>query len=101
MLSLLILPNQIDIVTIRDMSFCKRIVSYKDITWEQRKFGDVGSVSMCKRIFKNETSDGGDIPFYKIGTFGGEPDAYISRELFEEYKKKFSLVIDKIRLKQK
>ena len=90
MLSLLILPNQIDIVTIRDMSFCKRIVSYKDITWEQRKFGDVGSVSMCKRIFKNETSDGGDIPFYKIGTFGGEPDAYISRELFEEYKKKFS-----------
>ena len=59
-------------------------------SWEQRKFGDVGSVSMCKRIFKNETSDGGDIPFYKIGTFGGEPDAYISRELFEEYKKKFS-----------
>ena len=58
--------------------------------WEQRKFGDVGSVSMCKRIFKNETSDGGDIPFYKIGTFGGEPDAYISRELFEEYKQKFS-----------
>ena len=47
-------------------------------TWEQRKFGDVGSVSMCKRIFKNETSDVGDIPFYKIGTFGGEPDAYIS-----------------------
>lgn len=58
--------------------------------WEQRKFGDVGSVSMCKRIFKNETSDNGEIPFYKIGTFGGEPDAYISRELFEEYKGKFS-----------
>ena len=58
--------------------------------WEQRTFGDVGSVSMCKRIFKNETSDGGDIPFYKIGTFGGEPDAYISRELFEEYKEKYS-----------
>ena len=58
--------------------------------WEQRKFGDVGSVSMCKRIFKNETSDVGDIPFYKIGTFGGEPDAYISRELFDEYREKFS-----------
>lgn len=58
--------------------------------WEQRKFGDIGSVSMCKRIFKNETSDDGDIPFYKIGTFGGEPDAYISRELFEEYRAKFS-----------
>ena len=58
--------------------------------WEQRKFGDIGSVSMCKRIFKDETSDEGDIPFYKIGTFGGEPDAYISRELFEEYRAKFS-----------
>ena len=58
--------------------------------WEQRKLGDVGSVSMCKRIFKDETSDGGGIPFYKIGTFGGEPDAYISRELFKEYKDKFS-----------
>ena len=55
--------------------------------WEQRKFGDVGSVAMCKRIFKEQTSEEGDIPFYKIGTFGGTPDAYISRELFEEYKK--------------
>ena len=57
--------------------------------WEQRKFGDVGSVSMCKRIFKDETNDDGDIPFFKIGTFGGEPDAYISRELFEDYKAKY------------
>ena len=58
--------------------------------WEQRKFGDVGSVSMCKRVFKEETSLEGDIPFFKIGTFGGTPDAFISRELFEEYKAKFS-----------
>ncbi|WP_044936554.1 restriction endonuclease subunit S [Pseudobutyrivibrio sp. LB2011] len=58
--------------------------------WEQRKFGDVGTVSMCKRIFKDETTPEGDIPFFKIGTFGSEPDAYISRELFEEYKSKFS-----------
>ena len=58
--------------------------------WEQREFGDVGSVSMCKRIFKEETTDNGDIPFYKIGTFGSTPDAYISRELFEEYKSKYS-----------
>ena len=57
--------------------------------WEQRKFGDVGSVAMCKRIFKEQTSEEGDIPFYKIGTFGGTPDAYISRELFEEYKKAY------------
>ena len=57
--------------------------------WEQRKFGDLGSVVMCKRIFKEQTSPQGDIPFYKIGTFGADPDAFISRELFEEYKGKF------------
>ena len=57
--------------------------------WEQRKLGDIGSVSMCRRIFKDQTSKTGDIPFYKIGTFGGEPDAFISTELFEEYKEKY------------
>lgn len=57
--------------------------------WEKRKFGDLGSVSMCKRIFKEQTATEGDIPFYKIGTFGGEPDAFISRALFEEYKEKY------------
>lgn len=66
-------------------------IRFKDFTedWEQRKFGDLGNVSMCKRIFKEQTSTEGDIPFYKIGTFGGEPDAYITRELYEEYKEKF------------
>ena len=59
------------------------------ITWEQRKLGEIGSVSMCRRIFKEQTSENGEIPFYKIGTFGGEADAFISRELFEEYKAKY------------
>ena len=58
--------------------------------WEQRKFEDYGTVSMCKRIFKNETSDSGDIPFYKIGTFGDQADAFISNEKYEYYKSKFS-----------
>ena len=44
---------------------------------------------MCKRIFKEQTSPEGEIPFYKIGTFGSTPDAFISRELFEKYKSKF------------
>ena len=44
---------------------------------------------MCKRIFKEQTSDEGEVPFYKIGTFGGVPDAFISRELFDEYKVKY------------
>ena len=26
--------------------------------WEQRKFKDVGTVSMCKRIFKEKTDKG-------------------------------------------
>ena len=62
-----------------------RFKGYED-AWEQRKFGDVGTVAMCKRIFKEETSENGEVPFYKIGTFGGEPDAYISREVYEKYK---------------
>ncbi len=52
--------------------------------------GEVGEVRMCKRILKKQTSDNGDIPFYKIGTFGKEANSYISRELFEEYKKKYN-----------
>ncbi|WP_414046930.1 restriction endonuclease subunit S [Macrococcus equi] len=44
---------------------------------------------MNKRIFKDQTATTGDIPFYKIGTFGSNPDAFISKELFEEYKSKF------------
>ena len=58
--------------------------------WEKVSFGQLGSVAMCKRIFKDQTMDKGEVPFYKIGTFAMEPDAYISKELFIEYKSKFS-----------
>ena len=44
--------------------------------------GNVGRVAMCKRIMKNQTTSTGNIPFYKIGTFGKKPDAFISSELF-------------------
>ena len=66
-------------------------IRFKGFTddWEQRKFGDIGSIAMCKRIFKEQTSDEGEVPFYKIGTFGVEPDAFISKELFDEYKTKY------------
>ena len=46
--------------------------------WEQRKLGEFGSVAMCKRIYKEQTSEQGDVPFFKIGTFGADPDAFIS-----------------------
>ena len=59
------------------------------ITWEQRKLGDIGRVAMNRRIFKEQTSAEGSVPFYKIGTFGGEPDAFISDELYQEYKERF------------
>ena len=45
---------------------------------------------MCKRIMKNQTFDKGDVPFYKIGTFGKEADAYISYDIFNEYKSNYS-----------
>ena len=58
--------------------------------WDCVKIGNVASVLMCKRIFADQTSDHGEIPFYKIGTFGKQADAFISRTLYNEYKNKFS-----------
>lgn len=57
--------------------------------WEQRKLGEFGSVAMCKRIYKEQTSEQGDVPFFKIGTFGADPDAFISNELFEDFKRTY------------
>ena len=59
-------------------------------SWEQRRLGELGSVVMCKRIYKDQTTERGDVPFFKIGTFGGEPDAFISNELFEKYQELYS-----------
>ena len=44
---------------------------------------------MCRRILKNQTQSIENIPFYKIGTFGGQADSYITKELFYEYKSKY------------
>ena len=45
---------------------------------------------MCKRIMAVQTNTDSGVPFYKIGTIGEKADAYISKELFDEYKKKYS-----------
>ena len=58
--------------------------------WEEKKLGDIGTAKMCKRVLKEQTGEKGDIPFFKIRTFGGVPDAFISRELYEELKSKYS-----------
>ncbi|WP_291087666.1 MULTISPECIES: restriction endonuclease subunit S [unclassified Empedobacter] len=70
--------------------FREQLFSFKEGNIEFKTLGDIGNVKMCKRIFKNETKDFGDIPFYKIGTFGKTANAYISRELYEDYKEKYS-----------
>ena len=59
-----------------------------EVRWMKMK--DIGKVCMCKRILKSQTSSYGDVPFFKIGTFGGNADAYISQALFNEYKAKYS-----------
>lgn len=67
-----------------------QLLTFEEGSTEWKTLGDIGEVRMCKRIYKDQTSDVGDIPFYKIGTFGKEPDAFITRELFDEYKAKYS-----------
>jgi len=57
--------------------------------WARKKLGDDCNILMCKRIFSEETSEDEEIPFYKIGTLGNLPDAFIKRDLYEEYKNKY------------
>ncbi len=67
-----------------------QLFSFKEGEVEWKALGEIGEVRMCKRILKSQTSSEGEIPFYKIGTFGKEPDSYISRKLFNEFKEKYS-----------
>ncbi|MCB0413366.1 MAG: restriction endonuclease subunit S [Bdellovibrionales bacterium] len=62
----------------------------KDGDWKVKKLGEFCNVLMCKRIFAEQTNPSTGVPFYKIGTLGGKPDAYISKELFNEYKSKYN-----------
>jgi len=54
------------------------------------RLGDIGKVLMCKRVLKHQTSDTGEIPFFKISTFGGVPDTFISEELYEDFKTNYN-----------
>ena len=58
--------------------------------WVQKTVGDVSEVLMCKRIFAEETNPSEGVPFYKIGTLGGVPDAFIFRDKFEDYKSRYN-----------
>ena len=56
------------------------------VDWTPMQLKDLGYIQMCRRIFQSQTKAYGAIPFYKISTFGGKADAYISQELYEQYK---------------
>ncbi|WQY02596.1 restriction endonuclease subunit S [Helicobacter pylori] len=58
--------------------------------WQKVRLGDIGKPCMCKRVMKHQTTRYGEIPFYKIGTFGNTADAFISKKLFLEHKTKYS-----------
>lgn len=58
--------------------------------WDAVCLGDVSEVRMCKRILAGQTQKIDAVPFFKIGTFGGEPDAYIPQFLYEDFKAKYS-----------
>jgi type I restriction enzyme S subunit len=63
---------------------------FENSDWETKTLGEIGDPKMCKRILKHQTNTTGEIPFYKIGTFGKIPDAFISKEIYDEYRTKYS-----------
>lgn len=78
--------NLDNLITLHHRKYMKNI-DLSLFAWEQRKLGELGTVQTCKRIFKEQTSEQGDIPFFKNGTIGLEPDSYISREVYEEFRR--------------
>ena len=73
------------------LTFTKIGGGTQSVTW--MKMSEIGNICMCKRIMKEQTNNIGGVPFYKIGTFGKVADAYISRELYEDYKNRFSFPV--------
>ncbi len=67
-----------------------QIFSQKGNGWEEKTLGEVGKVSMCKRILKQQTNTEEGIPFYKIGTFGKVANAYIPEKIYNDFKSKYS-----------
>jgi type I restriction enzyme S subunit len=65
-----------------------RFPEFRD-SWEDFKLGELGRVSMCKRVLKHQTNDKGDVPFYTIGTFGKTPISYITQDLYDAYTAKY------------
>jgi type I restriction enzyme S subunit len=84
------LQTELGVRSIQYEHYRHKLLSCEGIDSQELELGSFGRVLMCKRIMKDETSVTGDVPFFKIGTFGGVPDAFITREKFEEFKSKFA-----------
>ncbi len=54
---------------------------------EYKCLGDIGQVKMCKRILKSQTNTNGEIPFYKIGTFGERQMLSFLKSYFKSIKR--------------
>ncbi|MBL9117888.1 MAG: restriction endonuclease subunit S [Verrucomicrobiaceae bacterium] len=74
-------PNQSKVPKIRFKGF--------EGEWEVKTLGELGRVATTKRIFMHQTSETGDVPFFKIGSFGRDPKLFISNSLFQTYKTRF------------
>jgi len=68
----------------------EQLFSFEEGKVEWMPLGEIGDVKMCKRILKSETQSSGEVPFYKIGTFGRQADAFISHEVYDSYKNRYS-----------
>ncbi|MFW0111618.1 restriction endonuclease subunit S [Rothia sp. CCM 9416] len=67
----------------------RKMINSENNSYRKYPLAEIGSVKMCKRVLKKDTSPIGDIPFYKIGTFGGKEDSYISKDLFDELRVRY------------
>lgn len=64
--------------------------TFAAVKGEKVELRTIGDVCMCKRVLKEQTTSVGEIPFYKIGTFGKKANAFISRKLFDEFRARYS-----------
>ena len=58
--------------------------------WKKTTLGNECEIQMCKRILAQQTNPNNGVPVFKIGTIGGNPDAYISLDLFKQFKEKYN-----------
>ena len=102
MISLLILLNQINNVTMQDIFFCQMIFPHKDITWEQRKVTALGEVyiGLVTTMTAHYTNQGtllirnSDIKDGKF-EFDSEP-IYLDKEFAEQNKSRMHKIGDVI-----